>query len=309
MNNKKLALIFVVLAAIYLLSKLFGANRERSFDPNIIQIDTAAVTSVEVYPAQGAPQFTLRREGAGWKLDNDGKSYTVTNTAITALLSNVANIKADRVVSKNPEKYLDYGLDEQARTKLELKSDGKIIGGIEVGRFNYNQTTRSGISYIKKSDAAEVYSVEGFLSMSLNQAMDNYRNKVVLQTTRNDLTRIAYNAAGSSFEYARQGSNWVDESNQPVDSSAMQSYLNTLGSVSGNQFADADGMVGSEIGRLLIEGNNMAGPTEIEVYASQDTSHQFVIQSSANPEGRFFSDSAGIYRRLVSDFFAVREEN
>ena len=308
MNNKRLAIIFAGLALIYVLSKLFGTNRERSFDPNIIQVDTSQVTSVVVHPAQGAPAFTLRREGAGWKLDNNGKSYTVTSSAINALLSNVSSIKADRVVSKNPEKYLDYGLDDLARTKLELKNGDKIIDGVEVGRFNYNQTTRSGISYIKKAAAPEVYSVEGFLSMSLNQAMDNYRNKMILQTTRDDLTRISYNSAGVNYEYANQGGFWVDENNQPVDSVGMQSYLSTLGSISGNQFADEASAIGSELGTMLIEGNNMAGPVEIGVYASQDTSQQFVLSSSLNPEGRFFSDSSGIYKRLIADFFAVRGE-
>lgn len=306
MNNKRLGLIFAALLGLYLLSKLFGRDRERSFDPNIVQIDTSVISQVTIYPAQGQPAFNLDRAGSGWQVSSGGNNYTATSSSINALLTGISEIKADRIVSKNPEKLVDYGLDDLARTRIEVKGGSGALGDIEVGRFNYNQTTRSGISYLKLGGQPEVYSVDGFLSMTLNQAMDNYRNKRVLQTTKADLTRVTCRYGNQTFIYGKGEEGWSDENNNAVDSTKVDRYLNTLASVSGNEFANQASMRGPEIAELVVEGNNMAGPVQIQCFASQDTSHHFIISSSLNAEGQFFSDSSGIYKRLFADFFEAR---
>ncbi|MBX2816439.1 MAG: DUF4340 domain-containing protein [Saprospiraceae bacterium] len=305
MNNKNLALVFGALLAIYLLSKLFGGNRERSFDPTIVQIDTSQVTRIEVQPSQQGSPFSLKKSGGSWTVSSGSRSYTATPSAVRSLLSNLSLIEAERVVSKNPDKYLDYGLDDDARTSLSIFDGSKKLGGVEVGRFNYNQATRNGISYIRRSDAPEVFSVEGFLSMSLNQAMDNYRDKLLVKTNRQDLTRISFQSPERELSYSLNGNAWVDTDNLPVDSTTMMQYLNALSSVSGGHFADDETAIGEPRGRLTIEGNNMNGPIEVQCYASRDTSHHFVIASSTNTEGKFFSDSSGIYSRLIGNLLDI----
>lgn len=302
MNNRTLAIVFGALLLVYLLTKVLSGNRERSFDPNIITIDTAAVTKIVVHPAQGEERFELLKTGADWQLQKNSDQYQATSTSVSALFSNMANISADRIVSKNPERYKDYAVDEEGGTRIELYNGQKKLGDIVVGRFNFNQATRSGTSYLKKSDDPEVYSVEGFLSMSLSQGFDNYRNKTLTSINAGDLTRITLEGEGDATTVVKTDSVWRYPSGMEVDSAAITSYLNTVRSVTGSTFVNSRNDAGERLKLLKMEGNNMAAPIEIVCYTSQDTSHHFVIHSSANEEGYFFSDSSGIYSRFFDKF-------
>lgn len=301
-NNKTLGIAFAALLIIYFLSKLLGGNKERSFDPQILSIDTAQVTKLVVDPANEDAPFTLERTGSGWGLTKDGKTYGATATSVNSLMGNLIDVKAERVVSKNPERHRDYSVDDTTGTRIEVLGGSKKLADVVVGRFNFNQATRSGISYIRLKDAPAVYSVDGFLSMSLSQGPDNYRNKQITSLNSEDITRITLDASNAQKSYQLAGTTWQDESGNLIDSAKMVTYLNNIKSVMGVTFADDQAAQGTKVSTLRIEGNNMAGPLEVNVYTAQDTSQQFVVHSSANAEGYFYSDSAGVYKRLIGSF-------
>lgn len=302
MNNKTLAIAFGALLLIYLLSKLLGGNRERSFDPKIIDIDTSAVDRIVVHPAAGDEMFELSKTGSGWQLKRSADLFQATAGSVGGLLSNLSQVQADRIVSKNPDRHKDYAVDEGSGTRIELYGGQKKLGDVVVGRFNFNQATRSGISYLKKYDEDEVYSVEGFLSMSLTQGFENYRNKVLTSLTAGDLTKITLEDRDDNLVILKSDSLWRDPSGLQVDSASVAGYLSTVQSVTGGTFINTRGDVGERLKTLKIEGNNLPESVTINCYASQDTSHHFVIHSSANSEGYFFSDSNGIYSRFFEKF-------
>ena len=302
-NNKTLGIAFAALLLIYFLSKLLGGNKERSFDPQILSIDTTQVTKLIVDPANDDPSFTLERTGSGWGLTKDGKTYGATATSVNSLMGNLIDVKAERVVSKNPDRHRDYSVDDTTGTRIEVIGGSKKLADVVVGRFNFNQATRSGISYIRLQDQPAVYSVDGFLSMSLSQGADNYRNKQITSLNSEDITRITLEATDAQKSYQLSGAEWQDESGDPIDSAKMVTYLNNIKSVMGITFADdPTTQMGDKVSTLRIEGNNMSGPLEVNVYTAQDTSQQFVVHSSANTEGYFYSDSSGVYKRLIGSF-------
>lgn len=302
MNNKTLAIVFGALLLIYLLTKIFSGNRERSFDPEIVNIDTAQVNKIVIHPAQQGEIFELIKSGSDWLLQKDQQQYKATTSGVRSLLSNLTLIEAERVVSKNPERYKDYAVDDEGGTRIELFNSQKKLGDLMVGRFNFNQATRSGISYLRKYDEESVYSVDGFLSMSLSQGFDSYRNKVLTSLNSSDLTKITLQQDGRTQQVVKADSIWRNDAGTELDSTAVANYLNTVRSVSGNTFIGSQNDVGERIKSLLIEGNNMPAPIEISCYVSRDTSHHFVIHASTNEEGYFFSDSSGIYDRLFEKF-------
>lgn len=302
MNNKTLAIVFGALMVIYLLTKLLGGSKERSFDPEIIGIDTSEVTLINVDPS-GEAAFSIKRvDGNTWVLEREGSTYAATSASVMSLLGNLVSINAERVVSKNPERFKDYGVDVETGTSIKVLNGDKVLGNLMVGRFNFNQATRSGTSYVKKGDGEEVYAVEGFMSMSLSQGMDNYRNKELLKLVPEDLTKLTLEDGGNATTVLRPDSIWRFSGGELVDSAAISTYLNALRSVNGGTFAMGKSDVGVKTNELVIEGNNMGAPVVIECYASADTSHHFVIHSSLNEEGYFFSDSSGIYDRLFAKF-------
>jgi len=153
-------------------------------------------------------------------------------------------------------------------------------------------------------DQPAVYSVDGFLSMSLSQGPDNYRNKQITSLNSDDITRVSLDESGMKKSYQMAGGSWQDESGNSIDSAKIVTYLNSIKSVMGATFVDDPAtQMGDKVSSLRIEGNNMAGPVEVNVYSAQDTSQQFVVHSSTNAEGYFYSDSAGVYQRLIGSFY------
>ena len=302
-NNKTLGIAFGILLLIYFLTKLVGGNKERSFDPQILSIDTSQVTKINVEPANNATPFSLEKTGSGWSLMVDDKQFSATSSSVSGLLGNLQNVKAERVVSKNPARYQDYSVDDTTGTRIELHAGSKKLGDVMVGRFNFNQATRSGISYLRLTEEEPVYSVDGFLSMSLSQGSDNYRDKSITSINSEDVTRITLADGSNARSYSSVGTDWQDEAGNAIDSAKMVSYLNNIRTVSGVDFVvDPAAQMGAKINTLTIEGNNMDQPVEVNVYASQDTTHHFVVHSSTNQEGYFFSDSSAIYKRLITSF-------
>lgn len=298
MNNKTLGITFGVLLLIYLLFKFAGGNRERSFDPEIIAIDTSLVDRIEIKPANGAP-FTLKKiSAAGWSLEVNGKVYESTTASVQSLLGNLTSIKADRIVSKNPAKFADYNVNDSLGTFISLYDEAKSLGGLVVGRFSFNQATRNGISYLKPIDKGEVYSVDGFLSMSLSQDHNNYRNKELLALDKEALTKINLSLDGGGVAFAKGASSWT-ANDLAVDSAAMATYLSTLNNVTGANFLeDPSSELGLQVGQVVFEGNNMLQPVQVSAYVARDTSQDFVLHSSLNDEAYFYSDSSGIYNRI-----------
>ena len=303
LNNKTLGIAFVALLLIYFASKYIGGNKERSFDPQILNIDTSQISRIAIDPANEEAPFTLERTGSAWTLTRGSQQFGATVTSVSSLMSSLQSVKAERVVSKNAARYRDYSVDDTTGTRIEMFAGSKKLGDVIIGRFNFNQATRSGISYIRLKEEPAVYSVDGFLSMSLSQGPDNYRNKQITSVNSDDVTRVTLEDMGSQKTYSSIGTSWQDESGNPIDSAKMVSYLNNIKSVMGSSFVENTSIqMGSKVNTLRIEGNNMPAPLEVNVYLSQDTSHHFVVHSNSNEEGYFFSDSSGVYNRLIGSF-------
>ncbi len=301
MNNKTLGIAFGALLAIYLLLKLFSGNKERSFDPEVISVDTASVNEIIIHPPEGTA-FSLKRTSSDWTVEQDGKQFEATRSSVTNLLANVLSIKAERVVSKNPDRWADYSVNDSLATRIQLLDGSKSLGDIMVGRFNFNQATRSGVSYFRATEEDEVYSAEGFLSMSLSQKFDNFRDKTLVSFAKDDVTRITLQDERGERAYSKIDNHWQDQTGNPIDSAEMVKYINTLSSVSGQDFADVNTDVGARLKTLMIEGNNMSGPIEVNLYQSLDAEEMFVLHSSLNQEGYFFCDSIGPFDRIFNKF-------
>jgi hypothetical protein len=237
MNNKTLGIIFGALLVIFLLSKWLSAPKDRSFDPEIINLDTTKVQQL-IVNKPGEDPFTLEKNANGWSLIQGDMRYTPTASSVQGLMSNLSSIVANRIVTKNPERYKEYNVDDSTGTRIQAMQDGKVLGDVVVGRFNFNQATRSGISYLKQHGENEVYAVEGFLSMSLTQGFDNYRDKRIVSLNKNDVTRFTLEQQNARMVVSKIGNDWKDDQQMDIDSADMESFLNNLQSVSGTTFAN-----------------------------------------------------------------------
>lgn len=297
MNNKTLALILGALVLVYVASKIFGGNKERSFDSNVIAIDANSIDKINV--TQSDETFSLQKNGDGWSLKVDNNTYTATENSVQTLIENLADVNAQRIVSKTPEKWVNYEVAE-SDPRIELFSGSKKLVDVRAGRFSFDQVSRSGTSYIRLEGADEVYAISGFSSMTLRQNSDNYRDKSMLTFTPANVQGI--NISGTSL--SKVNGNWQTNEKVLLDSTEMANYLNGISNTSGASFAT---ITASQLPNAFesLQINDGNREMEIRAYADTSANNDFFIQTSENTEGIFSSDSTGVYQRLFSKLYDI----
>jgi hypothetical protein len=305
MNNKWLSIILGILIVLFILTKFSNRKTDKTFNPNIILLDTMAVNKIFISPKSG-DAFTLDKSGINWQLNLDNKLIAANGSTVKSFLNNIQKIKADRIVTKNEERWKDYEVEEENATKIELFNKNEKLMGLIIGRFNFDQMTRSATSFIRLENKPDVYAIDGFASMSLSSDASAFRNKEILNLRKEDVTRISINTAFGKKSIQLDQNNWVGEDGSMADSSLVLNYLNTIANINGSEFDDVFNEQGQQpISQLTIEGNNMVASAIINCYQSTSTDGSFVIQSSLNPESYFQSDSSGVYQRIFGKFLEL----
>ncbi len=313
MNNKTLLIILVGLVVVYGLTQLFSGKKDRSFDTDLVKIDTSTVTKVVVFPkADDFAEVTLTREGSNWIITKGDLTTIATSNNVNSLLGQLSLIKTKRIAAKNSEKWVDYEVEDDKATRLQVYAGTKLLRDFMIGRFSFNQQTRQATSFVRLTGEDEVYAVDGFLSMSLGQGFDAYRNKEILNVAQADFTGLDFRLEDYMFSFNKSGKDWVmnNDINIPLDSALMYNLLNNIQNVSGSEFIDDFDPVQSQNllqKSLTVNANNLIEPIVIHCYADTSREKPFVIHSSQNEEAYFASDSTGVYTRLFERVNEVLE--
>jgi len=266
LNNKVLATIFFVLLGIWIIRKTSCKPIQRSFRNHITTIDTSIIDRILLWPnGINGEKIELKKEN-GWRVSDGSRTVIADGSRVNSILGQLVNIPVKQLISKNPERQKDYEVDEESGKIVEIYSSEKLIDKIIVGRFNFNQQTRSGISYARKDGEDDIYSVDGFMSMSFDTDFNGFRQKQLLQLTSQDLKSITLNQHGQSLAIQKDiAGNWL-AGDIVLDSIAMTQYVNGLGSVMGTNFYD--GVLPAGPGEQIInfQGDNMIGGITLEAW-------------------------------------------
>ena len=301
MNNKVLSIIFVVLLAIYLMTQLFGGQKETSIDRSALLIDTSSISKLIIHPKSSSDEvFSIERNDGDWVITKDDLAPSVNTYAVQSLLRTLSGISIERLVSKSEDRWQDYEVTEENSTRIEVFEGTKKVKDLVIGRFNFNQATRSATSYVRLFDEKDIYSVDGFLSMTLGQEFDNYRDKALVNFSKEELNHILISSDQQEIPFKLDGNDWVSNEGK-VDSSGMASYLNSLSGLQGSTFYD-NGDIGSMPLAHRVTFTTVKDQKNIEVRTKDG---QFIINSSDNPEAYFSSDSSGVYQRIVGDLLEL----
>lgn len=301
MKNKTLLLIFLTLLVGFLASQFAFEKKKRTFKTELIQLDTSAITSILLYPkSDNQEEILLKKEKEFWVISKGNVTNKANQAAVTSILRNLSLIKTKRVASKSQDKWADYEVDAINGSRVKAYGGDKLLEDFIVGRFNFNQQTRQGISYVRLEGGDEVYAVDGFLSMTMSQGFEAYRNKEILTVNKSDLTQISINTIGITTLLQKSEAGWAQDGG-PVDSTTLFNYLDGLQQITGSVFADDfEDYQSNELlyKTLLLEGNNISTPLVIKAYKDTTRSTPFIIQSSLNPNNYFQSEENGIFEQL-----------
>ena len=298
-NNKILAIIFFVLLGIWLLNKSFNRVSDTSFKSVLMQVDTAVVDKLVLYPkGMDSTAITLTKSNGNWMISNGTLNTSADRERVNSVLSQVSYIPTKRLISKKEENQADYEVDDKSGKIVEVYQGAKLLNKVIFGRFNFNPNTRSATSYARLADDNEIYSLDGMISMSFDTDFNSFRNNTLISINKNDIRGIEYN--GTPLQPV--GENLWAINGNPIDSTGMAKYLQGLSSISSTTFADGfNENPGSSSKSMTISVDNMVVPLTVQAYNS---ANGFVVKSSQN-EAFFGSDSTGIYKKIFGDLDAL----
>lgn len=314
MNNKILLFILVGLLAIYGLSRLFSGDKTTTFKAELIQVDTAAVSSITIDPRGEEPPFTLKKEEGQWIATRDALSIRAAENAVQSLLSNLSLIKTKHIAAKSADKWAEYQVADTSGTRIQVyDGGGNLMEDFIIGKFDFQQAPGMQqqmpmqqqqpiiTSFIRLSGENETYAVEGMQMISMGQGFDSYRNKDLLRMKREmEITSFEYQLEDTLLRFQKTPEGWA-ANGLMLDSMKVENYLNVLRSLPGSEFADDfDELSAGQYpqSQLSISGNNIEEPFRVTAYRDSTRAKPFVIHSNYNPEAYFASDSAGLFQKL-----------
>lgn len=299
-NNKTLGIIFIALLAIIFFRKMVNQPEVRSFREVLVAVDTAAVSKI-ILTKGTENKIELLKENGAWTASSNGKTFPATNNSIQGVLSSIVTIKPQQLISKKREKWADYELDEATGKKVEIYSNGKLLDSFYAGRFNFNQQSRSAKTYFRKADEDDVYSVDGFLSMTFDKKLDDFRNKKLFDGLQKEqIKSIAFDSKGGNRKVNFTNGQWMNEMNQPLDSTKVENYISRLINRSGSEFDDTF-VENLELleANIQLRSETETPLAELKIYNEVGKTKPFVFSSSLNEGVYFRSDSSGLFQNLV----------
>lgn len=324
LNVKTLAVIMAILIAAVIAVYLSDSKKgERSFRAKMIDADTSRITSIVIYPkADMENAIELEKKSGEWRVISGNNTYTADEAMIKNMLTVLAGLKPQRLAATDKSHWGEYDVTDSSATRVKLYTGKKLATCLYVGRFSYQppknqnpynygqQGTMS--TFVRLADEKSVYSVEGFLGMTFGRSVNDFRNKVVIRCSKDDLSRLSFTyPADSSFTLVKEGNQWTADG-LVCDSASVATYLNTLSMLTSSDFVDDQSPLNPTADLSLnIEGNNFATPIMVKAFKS-DTINRYLISSSLN-KGAYFSGKGNNLANKIfvgkSSFFKEAESD
>jgi hypothetical protein len=306
-NNRTLLIVFLGLAGMLVLTRVFTAKKaERTLDADLVEIDTGRISNIYLYPqAEQGAELAFSRNGFAWIISDGELSVPADRYSIEHAMDELLNLKADRLVARSEEKWPEFHVNDSLGTRVLVKEGKKTTLDMIIGRFNYQpppggysgygQQYGTGITYVRNSDEDEVYAVEGFLAMSINQGFNSWRDQTICRLTKDQITKVVFEyPADSGFIAQKLDVNWTINGIL-ADSTSIAQYLNGLSRKNHSDFADGFSPLSNPIYQVTFEGMNM-NPLWIRVYSQ--LGDELILHSSINPESYFRITREGLFKDI-----------
>ncbi|MBN1416013.1 MAG: DUF4340 domain-containing protein [Bacteroidales bacterium] len=311
LDIKKLSFLFIFLLLLVTLVFLIDQKKgKKTFRTDLFDADTAEITAIIIYPRSDPDKpLTLIRDKSDWVLKSGEKQFSADGGMIREMLRNLNDLKALRIAATDKAKWQEYEVSDSLSTKVQVKKGKKTVSTLYIGRFSYQMPKNTNpydyygrqakiSTYVRTGEEESVYVVEGFLSMTFNRSVNDFRNKVIIHSNQNDWNRLTFSyPADSSFTLIKDKGSWSVDG-IVIDSAQVYGYLNSIAYVSSEDFVDDQKPVSNRPDySLKIEGDNMIKPILISAFAA-DTTLGCLISSSMNEGVYFNGKKSGIPEKI-----------
>ena len=314
LNLKWLGGIFVVLLLIVCIIALHDSkgsiNRNHSFKSKLVEIDSAKVTSLVIFPKSDKDQIVLSKDGKTWNVSENGNKFNADELSVKNMLGTLSSLTATRLASRNKSDWKEYEVTDSSATRVQVMTGRKIVADLYVGKFTYQQVQNANpysrrpqgtlTSYLRVSGDDAVYALDGVLSMTFNRKASDFRNQMIIKSDKKIWDKLSFTIPGGSFSLVKHNEKWLVDGIL-ADSTAVVKYLNAIEYIGNSNFIDHPVLDKTEPDYTLsIEGSNIQSPIKIKAFKT-DTANRFAITSSTN-EGSYFSGKqSDLFNKIFVD--------
>ncbi len=312
-NNRTLLLVLLVLVSLFVISRFTSLKKpDRTLHTNLVQIDTSRVSSILLYPeVENGAELEFTRTDGSWTVAREAVSAPANKDALNNILSEIQALKAEQLVAISEDRWADYMVEDSSGTRVLVKEGSKVTLDLIVGRFHYQpppqnqyspygQNRGTGKTYVRLSGEKEVYSVNGFLAMGLNQGFAQWRNRTVSRMNSSSITRMVFDyPADSGFVAEKSEAGWM-VSGVLADSASMAGYLQRSANKTHSRFSDKTPPGSEPDYTLVFEGDNMK-EQQIKAFVQGDGT--VALNSSFNPQTWFLFEETELH-----DLFPASEQ-
>lgn len=297
--SRSLFLILLALLAIVLTLEMWGdEGRERSFDRNLLNADTALLDRIEVNGMMpDARQAILIREDDQWLVSNGARTFKTDEEFIGRALEQLSSLESERIVAMDPEKWGQYQVDDTNGIKLSLFQQGELQGSLILGDFTFDQQSRTPYSYLRLEGRDEVHKVKGMFKMLFSPELSTYRDKRIHNLTGNELRHIHFRGDENypSWTLQKMEEGWA-YNGMPADSMKVADYLNQISSLRSTHFvAAATDQPGVASYSLQLEGENMSA-AQLDIFTPDSLTR--LLRSSQHPDGLWDANADGLWEKI-----------
>jgi hypothetical protein len=306
LNFKTLLIVFGCLLGLVVVVKVSQHSRgDRNFKARFFEIDTAKVSTISIVQHTDKNEFKFVRNGKTWEMVKKNKTYKLENNAVKYVIDELANMKPDFVAAMEKSAWREYMVNDSMATHVTVEQAGKVVADFYVGKASFKQYSQT--SYIRLADDDNVYAVNGMLAMTFNRQADDYRDKSMVRIeSPASLTRIEFSYPDSSFTLLKDKSGWTINGSK-ADSAKVVSYLSSIASLYGSDFADDANISGNPIFTVKMEGAGTK-PLELKAYAA-DPVNQYIVTSSMNTTDKFSGAKGDLARRIFAGLNRFKPES
>ncbi len=161
-----------------------------------LSLDTSLVDYVHIVNKDG--ELTMKRVGGHWKI-TDPCDYPANPSYTKTLIEKVAGLELEAVITDNPDKYVDYELDDTSAAYIEIGKDGGVIDKFYCGKPSKNYTH----TYMRRADSDKVLLVAGTPRSSFTRRPNDWRDKKILNLDQTMIERILLSFPDETVELVR----------------------------------------------------------------------------------------------------------
>lgn len=197
-----LIVIVVVLGIIYFVIKGLEPTLERGEGSGFAEFTTDDVSKIEITNPDGENDVTLERDDV-WELTKPIK-YVADKKVIKRLLTTLADMTFETIVSENPQKQDIFEVTEETGSNIKVYRRDELVLNFFSGKNDPTQMN----TYIREANSDKVYAVRGNLSYVFKCPVDRWRDKAILNIPENDLQHLEVTWGDTTVVYTLIDTLW-----------------------------------------------------------------------------------------------------